>query len=57
MLYDNIDLPCLNRSYICTHAQFVREFRPIYPEIDYNVKLKNKNYIDYKRILYNILNR
>lgn len=39
MLYDNIDLPCLNRSYICTHAQFVREYRPIYPEIDYNVIL------------------
>lgn len=33
MKYINIDLPCLGKSYICTHAEFVREYKSKYPEI------------------------
>lgn len=37
LLYSTIDLPCLNRSFVCTHNQLVREYQVLYPEIDYTV--------------------
>ena len=38
MKYINIDLPCLGKSYICTHAEFVKEYKSRYPEIITNVR-------------------
>ncbi len=37
MLYQFTDLPCMNHSYLCTHSQFIHQFKPLYPEIDYNL--------------------
>lgn len=33
MKYINIDLPCLGKSYLCTHSEFVKEYKHRYPEI------------------------
>ena len=37
MRYEFLDLPCLGRSQICTHSQFTKEFKPIYPEINFEL--------------------
>lgn len=37
MRYSDLDLPCINRSFMCLHTQFMKEFKTIYPEINYNV--------------------
>jgi hypothetical protein len=37
MRYEFLDLPCLNRSFLCTHAQYVKEYKPLYAEFDFNV--------------------
>lgn len=37
MRYENLDLPCLKRSYICTHFQFVKEYKLFYPELNYEI--------------------
>lgn len=33
MKYINIDLPCLGQAYVCTHAQFMKEYKSRYLEI------------------------
>jgi hypothetical protein len=33
MKYINIDLPCLGKTYLCSHAQFIHEYKKHYPEI------------------------
>ena len=38
--YDTLELPCLNRSFMCTHNQFVKEYRPLYPELNYDIPQK-----------------
>jgi hypothetical protein len=56
MLYDSLDLPCLNRSYICTHSQFIKEFRPLYPEFDYSIPTEVKEkFIDSQKASNNCL--
>jgi hypothetical protein len=37
MRYEFLDLPCLGHTHVCTHAQFVKEFKPIFPEIKYEI--------------------
>lgn len=37
LVYNQINLPCLNRSLVCTHNQLVREYQLDYPEIDFSV--------------------
>jgi hypothetical protein len=37
MRYEFLDLPCLGRSQVCTHSQFTKEFKPIYPEINFDL--------------------
>jgi hypothetical protein len=36
MRYEFLDVPCLNRSFVCTHGQFMKEYKPLFPEIDYS---------------------
>lgn len=38
--YDTLELPCLNRSFMCTHNQFVKEYRPLYPELNFEIPKK-----------------
>jgi hypothetical protein len=38
MKYEYLDLPCVNKAYICTHNQFAKEYKLIYPELDYEVR-------------------
>ncbi len=37
MRYEFLDTPCMNRSFVCTHSQFVKEYKALYPEIDFAV--------------------
>ena len=37
MRYEFLDLPCLNRSFLCSHSQFVKEYKPLYPEFDLSI--------------------
>lgn len=32
-----LDIPCINKSYVCTYSQFKKEFSMFYPEIDYDI--------------------
>lgn len=42
--YSNLDLNCINKAFLCTYGQFVKEYSNIYNEIDYTV---NKiSYVD-----------
>jgi len=35
--YDTLDLPCLYQSSLCTYGEFSKEYKPMYPEIDYTI--------------------
>lgn len=35
--YEYLDIPCLNKSFLCTYSQFVKEYKAIYPEIDFAI--------------------
>ena len=35
--YDTLDLPCLYQSSLCTYSEFAKEYKPMYPEINYNI--------------------
>jgi hypothetical protein len=37
MRYEFLDTPCMNKAYVCTHSQFSKEFKSLYPEIDYSI--------------------
>jgi hypothetical protein len=37
MRYEFLDTPCMNKAYVCTHSQFAKEFKSLFPEIDYSI--------------------
>jgi len=37
MRYEFLDVACVNRSFLCTVTQFNKEYKPLYPEINYSI--------------------
>jgi hypothetical protein len=37
MRYEYLDLPCLNKSFVCTHGEFVKDYKLLYPDIKYDI--------------------
>lgn len=49
-LYSQLFTACLNRSLLCTHSQFIREYQTQYPEIDFSIpKIVLDHFVDIKK--------
>jgi hypothetical protein len=35
--YENLDLPCINGVFLCSLGEFLKEYKPIYPEIKFDI--------------------
>ena len=40
--YENIPLPCLNRNFICTPLDFIKEYKKNYPNLNFEIPDKIK---------------